>query len=325
MTRITTRRALCAALALGALACAATPALAQKAYPNKPITLFVPFPPGSATDSMMRAMGPALAKQLGQTVVIENKPGASGTMAAAMLAQSKQADGYQLAVTPATLFKVPHLQKVPYNPMTDLTYIVAFASYTYGLVVPGDKPWKTLKDFTAAAKAANPPLSIATTGSGSSGHAATVLLAKHTDVKLQSVPFKGGSEVLQAFIGNHVQGVIDGGWAQAVRQGKGRALVTFSEKRLMPDVPTARELGIDVVTYSPIGLVGPKGMDPKLVQTIQDAVKAAMNDAGFKKALETYDLGDTYMDSAEYRKVADRLWVSERKNLEMLGLLDNAK
>lgn len=316
------RRALCAALALAGLGLSAPAlALAEAKYPSKPVTLFVPFPPGSATDSMLRALGPVMSKALGQPVVIDNRPGAAGTLAASMMAQSRQADGYQLAVAPATLFKVPHMQKVPYDPMKDLTYVVAFASYTYGLVVPGNSPWKTLDDFVSGAKVASQPLSIATTGSGSSGHAATVLLARHTGIQLQSVPFKGGSEVLQAFVGGHVQGVIDGGWAQNVRQGKGRALVTFSEKRLLPDVPTARELGIDVVTYSPIGLVGPKGMDPKIVQTLQDVIKQAIQDPSFKKTLETYDLGETFMTSAEYRQVAERLWVDEKKNLEMLGLI----
>lgn len=319
-SRLATRRTLCAALALAACA-VATPALADAKYPSKPITMLVPFPPGSATDSMLRALGPVMGKILGQPVIIDNKPGASGTMAAAMLAQSKQADGYQLAVAPATLFKVAHLQKVPYDPMKDLTYIVAFSAYTYGLVVQGDAPYKNLAEFVAAAKAAPQPITVATTGTGSSGHMATVALANMTGIKLESVPFKGGADGLTAFLGGHVKSSIDGNWAQVVRQGKGRALVTFSEKRLDPNVPTARELGYDVVARSPIGLVGPKGMDPKVVQTIQDAMKEAMNDANFKKALETYDLGNTYLTSAEYRKVAEFMWVDEKKNLDMLGLL----
>ena len=322
MTRFT-RRTVCTALALGGLCLGAMPALADSAYPNKPVTMLVPFPPGSATDSMLRAMAPVLAKHLGQNVIIENKPGASGTMAAAMLAQSKVPDGYQLAVAPATLFKVPHLQKVPYNPMTDLSYVVAFAAYTYGLVVPGDAPYKTLAEFVAAAKLSPKPITVATTGTGSSGHMATVELAKRTGIKLESVPFKGGAEGLTAFMGGHVQSDIDGNWAQLVRQAKGRALVTFSDKRLDPNVPTARELGYDVVARSPIGLVGPKGMDPKVMQKIQDAVKEAMTDAKVKQALETYDLGNTFLTGPEYRKVAEFMWVDEKKNLENLGLLPN--
>ena len=314
------RRTLCAALACAAFGVAA-PAMAETKYPSKPVTLLVPFPPGSATDSMMRALGPAMSKTLGQPIVIENKPGASGTMAAAMLAQSKQPDGYQLAVAPATLFKVAHLQKVPYDPMKDLTYIVGFASYTYGLVVQNDAPYKTLAEFVTAAKASPNPITVATTGTGSSGHMATVELARRTGIKLESVPFKGGADGLTAFMGGHVQSSIDGNWAQVVRQAKGRALVTFSEKRLDPNVPTARELGYDVVARSPIGLVGPKGMDPKVVQAIQDAMKGAMSDPSFKKALETYDLGHIYLTSAEYRKVAEFMWVDEKKNLDMLGLI----
>jgi len=319
-----TRRQIFSALALTALGIT-TAARADSGYPSKPITLFVPFPPGSVTDSMLRAMAPALGKALGQSIVVDTRSGAAGTMATALMAQSRQADGYQLAVAPATIFKVPHMQKTAWNPMRDLTYVVGFASYTFGLVVPGDTPYRSLDDFAAAARAAPQPLSIGTSGAGSSGHAATVLLAKHLGIELQSVPFTGGAQVLQAFVGGHVQGVLDGGWMQNVRQAKGRALVTFSEQRLLPDVPTARELGIDLVTQSPIGLVGPKGMDPAVVQKIQDAVRDAMRGEDFNKVLKTYDMGSNYLSSAQYRAVAEQMWVSERQNLEMLGLIEKTR
>ena len=318
-----TRRAFCAALSLAALG-ATTQAQANTDYPRKPITLYVPFPPGSATDSMMRAMAPALSQTLGQHVVVDNRSGAGGTLAAAFMAQSKQNDGYQLAVAPITLFMVPHMQKVPYDPMKDLTYVVGFAAYTYGLVVPSQSPWKTLDDFVAAAKAAPQPITVANSGAGSPGHAATVLLEQTMGLKLEAIPYKGGAEMVPAFKGGHVQSVLDGGWAAAVRQADGRALVTFTDKRMQADVPTARELGIDLVLESPIGLVGPKGMDPKVVKKIQNAIKAAMGDANLKKAMATFDLTDNYLSSEDYRKAAERLWVSERQNLEMLGLI-NAK
>jgi tripartite-type tricarboxylate transporter receptor subunit TctC len=281
----------------------------------------VPFPPGSATDSMMRAMAPVLSKSLGQHVIVDNRPGAGGTMAAAFMAQSRQNDGYQLAVAPITLFMVPHMQKVPYDPMKDLTYVVGFAAYTYGLVVPGDSPVKTLDQFVASAKAAPQPITVANTGAGSPGHTATVLLAQKMGIKLEAIPYKGGAEMVPAFKGGHVQSVLDGGWAAAVRQAGGRALITFTDKRMAPDVPTAREAGIDLVIESPIGLVGPKGMDPKVVEKIQNAVQGAMGDANLKKAMATFDVTDNYLSSADYRKVAERLWVSERKNLEMFGLI----
>jgi tripartite-type tricarboxylate transporter receptor subunit TctC len=319
------RRALCAGLALAAAGMAA-PAMADAdKYPNRPITVFVPFPAGSVTDSLLRAMAPSLSKTLGQQVIIDYRVGAGGTMAAATMAQSRQADGYQLALHAVTLFTVPHLQKVPYDPMKDLTFIAGLGSYTFGLTVPGNSPWKTLDDFVAAAKAAPTPRTVGATGTGSSGHSATVQLSRAAGIQLDYVPFKGGSEVLQSFMGGHITGVIDGNWAQAVTQGGGRALATFTDKRRLPNVPTAREQGYDVFTYSPIGLVGPKGMDPKVVAKIQDAFKVALQDPAVQPVLDMHALEVRYVPSAEYRKVAERLFASERKNLEMLGLLGAGK
>jgi len=164
-------------------------------------------------------------------------------------------------VAPATLFKVPHLQKVPYDPMTGLNYVMAFSAYTFALVVPEASPWKTWQEFAAYAKANPGKVNVGTTGTGSSGHVAIHMLAQKTGADLNFIPYKGGSEVLQAFVGGHINAVIDGGWAQVERQGKGRVLLAFTDKRLprLPNVPTARESGIDLVANSPIGIVVPKG------------------------------------------------------------------
>jgi len=314
-------------LLVGLLAAlAAAPLLAQApaagAYPSRPITLLVPFPPGSATDAAVRALAPAAAKTLGQPVVVENRPGAGGTMAAGQLAQSGTPDGYTLAVAPATLFKVPHLQKVPYDPMTGLNYVMAFSAYTFALVVPEASPWKTWQEFAAYAKANPSKVNVGTTGTGSSGHVAIHLLGQKTGADLNFIPYKGGAEVLQAFVGGHINAVIDGGWAQVERQGKGRVLLAFTDKRLprLPNVPTARESGIDMVANSPIGIVVPKGVDPKIQRTLHDAFKGALADPAYRKHLETFDLDDAYLSGEDYFKLASRLWVDEKRNLDALGL-----
>jgi tripartite-type tricarboxylate transporter receptor subunit TctC len=300
----------------------AAPVFAQSVFPSRPVSLLVPFPPGSATDAAARALAPVVAKTIGQQVIVENRPGAAGTLAASIVAQSSSTDGHQIAIVPATLFKVPHLQKVPYDPMRDLTYIMGFSAYTFALVVPESSPWRTLQDFVAWAKANPGKISVGASGSGSTGHAATVQLAQKTGTDLTFVPFKGGSEVLQAFVGGHISAVIDGGWAQIEKQGKGRVLVAFAEKRFerLPNVPTAREVGIDMVANSPIGLVGPKGMDPNAVRVLHDAFKGALADPAYRRSLETFDLDDAYLSGEDYFKLASRLWVEEKKNLEMLGM-----
>jgi tripartite-type tricarboxylate transporter receptor subunit TctC len=313
------RRVLAAALATVAGA-AVTPARAQ-AFPAKPVTMMVPFPPGSATDAVARALAPQAAKALGQQVIVENRPGAAGTMAASIVAQSNNPDGYTIAIAPASIFRVPHVQKVSYDPLKDLTYIMGFSAYTFSLVVAENLPIRTMPEFVAYAKANPGRIQVGASGAGSTGHVVTFLLNKLAGIDLTFVPFKGGSEVLQAFVGGHINAVIDGGWAQIEKQGKGRVIVTFQEKRIarLPDVPTAREAGYDLVASSPIGLVGPRGMDPRVVKVLHDAFRGALADPTYRKFLDTYDLVDAYLPADDYQKLGARLWVEEKRNFDAIG------
>jgi tripartite-type tricarboxylate transporter receptor subunit TctC len=312
------------ALAAAAVGLGASPAaFGQAAFPTRPVSVLVPFPPGSANDAIARALAQPVEKAFGQQVIVENRPGAAGTLASGIVAQSKTPDGYQIAIAPATLFKVPHLQKVPYDPLKDLTYIMGFSGYTFALVVPEASPWKTYDEFAAYAKANPGKINVGSSGTGSTGHAATMKLSAKLGTELNHVPFKGGAEVLQAFVGGHINAVLDGGWAQAEKQGKGRVLLVFTAKRMprLPNVPTALEVGVDHVARSPIGLVGPRGMDPKVVKTIHDAFKGSLGDPTYRRYLETYDLEDAYLSSEDWYALAQRMWVDERKVLEALNMI----
>ena len=316
------RRALCAALALAGLGLSA-PALAEAKFPTKPVTLYVPFPPGSATDSMMRALGPVMSKSLGQPVVIDNRPGAAGTLAAAMMAQSKQPDGYQLAVAPATLFKVPHMQKVPYDPMKDLTYIVAFASYTYGLVVPGNSPWKTLNDFVADAKARPDQLTYASAGIGGATHVGMEEFALVAGIKLNHIPYKGGAPALVDLLGGQVDALADSSsWAPHVKTGKVRLLATWGAQRTIefPDVATLREQGFDVVVDAPNGVGAPKGLDPAIAEKLGAAFKTAVQSPEFIEACRRIDAPVMYQDGAAYRQYMEETYRKETTLIERLQL-----
>jgi tripartite-type tricarboxylate transporter receptor subunit TctC len=317
-----TRRSLLAASLVSPLALSHAPSAMAQAFAARPVTLVVPFPPGSATDAAVRAMAVAATRTLGQQVVVENRPGAAGTMAAGNLAQSGNPDGYTIAVAPASLFRVPHISKVAYDPLKDLTYIMAFSGYSFALVVPGNSPWKTAQEFIAYAKANPGKVTVGTTGAGSSGHVAIHYLSQKSGADLTFVPFKGGAEVLQAFVGGHITAMLDGGWAQVEKQAGGRVLLVCSEKRIprLPNVPTAKELGYDVVTNSPIGLVGPRGMDPKVVAVLHDAFKASLADPAYRKALDTFDLSDAYLPGDRYFALATKLFNDEKRNVEVLGL-----
>jgi tripartite-type tricarboxylate transporter receptor subunit TctC len=316
------RRLIAASGAMGSLAALPVARAQGSGFPSRAVTLMVPFPPGAATDAVARALAVPLAKHLGQQVVVENRAGASGTLTTQAVAQSSATDGHTVAIAPATIFRVPHLQKVPYDPMKDITYIMNFSGYTFSLVVLPDAPYKTFQEFVSFAKANPGKVMVGASGSGSTGHIATFTLAKAIGADITFVPFKGGAEVLAAFKGGHINAVIDGGWAQIEKAGGGRVLVTFGEKRIgrLPEVPTAREAGFDIVSRSPIGLVGPKNMDPKAVKGWHDAMKAALADPDYRKLLALHDLEDAYMSGEDFRKLGERLWVDEKKNFEAIGM-----
>ena len=179
------------ALLLGILFCANSNA---QTYPNRPVTFIVPWPPGGSTDLAMRSLSVLAEKHLGQRIVIENKPGVSGTMGAQALAQGAKADGYTFAQMPITVFRLPHMTKLAFDPMTDFTYIIHLTGYTFGVVVRADSPHKTWGDLVAWAKANPGKLTYATPGNGTSLHIGMEVIAARDGVKWEQVPFKGYAE-----------------------------------------------------------------------------------------------------------------------------------
>ena len=299
------------------------PVRAQKSgFPNRPISLVVPFPPGNATDISMRALAQAASERLGQSVVVENRPGAAGTLGPAAVAHGSAPDGYSLAIGPATLFRLPHQQKVNFDPMRDFTYIAVLAAYTFALVVSEDKPWKTVADLVAHAKANPDKVTLGGTGSGGTGNINCFMLSKMSGARFTFVPFKGGADMATAMLGGHIDGQTDAGWSPLVDAGKARILGSFTAERLRrhPQVPTMRESGYDIVSDSPWGVVGPRGMDPEVVKIIETAFLDARKSPGFQRAMEQFDLTDQSMGSADFTRLASRIFESERTNLEALGI-----
>jgi tripartite-type tricarboxylate transporter receptor subunit TctC len=300
--------------------CAASQAQAQ-AFPAKPVALVCPWPPGGSTDTHLRQFAQIAAKHLGQNVVIENKPGASGMLGP--VAVSRMApDGYNLSQLPVSAFRVPHIQKVDWDPLKDFTYIIGITGYTFGMVVKSDSQWKTLQDVIAYAKANPGKFSYSSTGNGTSPHLLIEELAMKTGVQLLHVPFKGNADSTQALMGGHVMAQSDAtGWGRHVDAGAFRLLVTFGDKRTKWNAPTAKELGIDIVSYSPYGIVGPKGMDPKVVKVLHDAFRKTLDDPEHLKVLAQLDQVYWYKSSEEYRQWAADTLKAERGTIERVGLL----
>lgn len=291
-------------------------------FPSKPITLILPFPPGGATDIQLRALSQVAAKELGQQIVIANRPGNGGTLGPASMAKTAAPDGYTISLVAATLFRMPHLMKVSFDPVADFSYLLCLTGYTNGIVVRNDAPWQTLQDLLAAAKASPGTISYGSTGRGSGGHIAFERLAQAAGVKFNFIPYKGMAEESTALLGGHLNVISDPGWGPLVESGKARVLATLGETRLKrwPGVPTLKELGYDIIVNSPIGLAGPKGMDPKVVRVLHDAFHKAMSDPGYLRALEQNDQVPIYMGSEEYTRYAVEQTAREKTFMQDLGI-----
>jgi len=299
-------------------------ALAAQAqsFPAKPVTLIVPWPAGGSTDIYFRKLGEVTARHLGQNLVIENKPGGSGMNGPATMAKTARPDGYTISQLTISAFRVPHMQKVDWDPISDFTYIIGLAGYTFGVVVKADSPFKTFNDLLDYARANPGKLSYATPGTGTSLHLAMEEVASKAGVQFLHVPFKGYADGAIALMGGHVMVQVDStGWAKQVDAGAQRLLATLGDKRTRWGAPTVKELGVDTVSASPFGLVGPKGMPRDVVKTLHDAFKKSLDDPDYLKLLATLDQPAWYQSGEDYARWAAERLKAERATIERVGLL----
>jgi tripartite-type tricarboxylate transporter receptor subunit TctC len=299
-------------------------ALAAQAqsFPSKPVTLIVPWPAGGSTDIYFRKLGEVTARHLGQPLVIENKPGGSGMNGPATMAKTARPDGYTISQLAISAFRVPHMQKVDWDPISDFTYIIGLAGYTFGVVVRADSPFKTFNDLLTYARANPGKLSYATPGTGTSLHLAMEEVATKAGVQFLHIPFKGYADGAIALMGGHVMVQVDStGWAKQVDSGAQRLLATLGDKRTRWGAPTVKELGVDTVSNSPFGLVGPKGMPREVVKVLHDAFKKSLDDPEYLKVLAQLDQPAWYRSSEDYAQWAVGMLKAERATIERVGLL----
>lgn len=323
MTITTSRRAL---LAAGGTLLAA-PAVAQSGFPNRPIRLIVPWPPGGSTDGQLRSLADLATRHLGQPVIIENRSGVSGTMAAQIMAAEQRGDGYLVGQMPITAFRVPMMTSRPgWDPMKDFTYVIHLTGYLFGVVVKADSPWQTWQEFMAYAKANPGKIAYGSPGVGSTLHITMERIAAENGIEWLHVPFRGGADNIQAVLSGQTQANADStGWAPLVEAGQLRLLVTWGENRAarFPNVPTLREVGINIVSASPYGLAGPKGMDPGVVRALHDAFKAALYDPAHAEVLARYDMPLIYKNSADYTSYVGQVMEEEGTMIRRLNLRMN--
>jgi tripartite-type tricarboxylate transporter receptor subunit TctC len=311
-----------AAVLLGLLLSTASLAEAQT-FPARPVTLIVPWPAGGTTDVVMRALATATEKHLGQSIVIDNRGGAAGTLGPAQMAANAKPDGYTVAQIPITVFRYPFMRKTSFDPTRDFTYIIGLTGYTFGIVVRKDAPWKTFPDLIAEARANPGKINYGTPGAGTSLHITMEQIARHQGIKWTHVPFKGNAEATSALLGGHIHVEADStGWAQLVNTGELRLLVTWGAGRTRnwPDVPTLKESGIDIVSNSPFGIAGPAGMDRSVIAVLHDAFRKGMEEPSYLAAMAKFDQEPFYLDTDGYRAYALKAIAEEKRSIEELGL-----
>ena len=324
MTPVQRRRRGLLRAAGAAAALAAVPlSLRAQAWPARPIRLICPFTAGGSTDAILRVMAGVAGRLLGATVVVENKPGAAGTLGAAELANAR-ADGYTLSQIPMGVLSLPHMQKVAWHPLRDLTFVANLSTYTNGLVVRADAPWRSLGQFLDAARAQPGRLSYGCAGLGTYAHVAAEELAFRAGVKLLNVPYKGDADGLQALLGGHVMALsASSAWAPQVDSGACRLLAVYGSQRIRrwPEAPTLRELGFATIPESPFGIGAPRGLDPALLARLQDVLRQTMDDPSVVAVLEKYDMPVAWLGAADFARAAQSSFDAQREMMGRLGLL----
>lgn len=287
------------------LACFGTnPALAAN-YPSHPVKVIVPFSPGGGTDIIARIVTQRLGEKLGTQFIVENKPGAAGTIGASSVAKADP-DGYTLLVYHIAMVTVHHVQKnVPYDPLKDFTPIGQIAAATNAVAVNAQLPVKNFKEFVELAKREPGKLHFGSSGLGGSDHLGGEMLQLATGIKLTHVPYKGGGPANAAAASGEIQ-LTAGTIAQSaamIKAGKLRALAVMQKERhpAFPDVPSAAEEGYPNLEYQTwFGMWGPAGMPQDVLQKISGALKEVLARDDVREALNKAGVDPKFSTPEEY-------------------------
>ena len=288
-------------------------ALAQEKYPDRPITIVAPFPPGGVADLTARPVAAAMEKVLKNPVVVVNKTGAAGAVGMAFVANSKP-DGYNLLMALSSISIIPEADKLfdrqPAYTMDQLIPIALISADPTIFVVNAERPWKSVKEFVDDAKKRPGQVSYSSSGVYGTLHMATEMLSHAAAINLKHVPYSGGGPALTAILGGHVDTLASGPAVVIphIKAGKLRPLAGWGAKRIaaFPDVPTFKELGYDIEFYIWAGLFAPRGTPEPVMKTIRSAVRQAVDTAEFKSAMEKIQTPIAYLDAPEFQKFWDK-------------------
>jgi len=296
---------------------------AQGDYPSKPINMLIGYPPGGLSDLTARAVAIGAGKVLKQPVVVVNKPGASASLAMALLSNAKP-DGYTLGNIPSTATVVmPFVEKVSYDPLKDFTPIINQFNYAAALVVRADAPWKNFNEFAKYAKENQKTVKYGTYGAYGTTTIAMEALGKKLDILWDTVPFKADAEAIVGLLGGHITAAASASmYAPQVRAGQLKILAMLSEKRSpeFPDIPTLKELGFDIVAEGFVGVGGPKGLPGPIVDKLESAFTEALKDKGYLELIKKLALVEDYKDNREFMRFIRESYNLHQELIKSVGL-----
>jgi len=293
-------------------------------YPDRPITFICPWPVGGTADQSMRALCQVASGILKQSIVVENRAGASGMIGTKALARANP-DGYTIGQIPISVTRFSQLGMLQLDPRNELTYLARTSGQTFGIAVPAGSRFKTLADVIAEAKANPGRITYAHAGIGGATHVGMEQFALAAGVKFNAIAYKGGSQALQDVLANQVDLLADSSsWAPHVEAGKLRLLCTWGEQRTprFKDTPTLKELGYNLVVEAPNGIGAPKGLPADIEKKLRDAFRDAVASTEFKSVAAKLDAPIMYLDGPDYKKYVAEVYTQETQLIQRLKLKD---
>lgn len=316
------RQLLAGAAVAGAAGLLAPFAAHASRYPARPITFICPWPVGGTADQSMRALCQVASGVLGQSIVVENRAGASGMIGTKTLA-SATPDGYTIGQIPISVARFSQLGMLQLDPRTELTYLARTSGQTFGIAVRKDSPFQTLKEAVAHAKANPGKLTYGHAGVGGATHVGMEEFALAAGVQFNAIAYKGGAAALQDLLGGQIDMLADSSsWAPHVESGALRLLVTWGSSRpaRFQDAPTLKELGYDVVVEAPNGIGAPPGLPPEVERALRDAFCQAVQSDVFRQVAQRIDAPVMYLDGPAYRDYVSSVYAQETVLIERLNL-----
>lgn len=300
---------------------------AQDNYPNKPITIVVGWTPGGAADLITRLLARVAAKELGQNIVVENKPGGASQLAFTAVVNSKP-DGYTLGLGSASFFLIaPNIRKLPYDPINDSSQILGFYTTHFGLVVRADAPWKNFSEFRDLARQNPNKISYGTAGIGTMQHLVFERMAQKDGIKWTHVPFKGGNDTITSLLGGHISAAIQGPGdiAPFVQDGKLRMLLALNDQRWeqAPNVPQILEVGYDFSTFNVGSIWAPKGVPELIRAKLEAAMTRAMKTPEFIDGAKRLQQPWFFVGGREYSKMLQDRFEGYRQVVKTLNLQED--